>query len=91
MEAPVAPLTAMLDERFDYPAQWDKTKNARITPLRDDLIGAMRPALLATLAAMALILLIACANVAALMLGQVEARVGGVRRPLRARRRAGSG
>jgi putative ABC transport system permease protein len=74
MEAPVAQLTAMLDERFDYPAQWDKTKDARITPLRDDLTGAMEPALLATLGAMALILLIACANVAALMLGQVNAR-----------------
>ena len=74
MAAPVAQLTAMLDERFDYPAQWDKTKDARITPIRDDFIGAMRPALLATLGAMALILLIACANVAALMLGQVDAR-----------------
>jgi hypothetical protein len=74
MGTPVAQLTAMLDERFDYPAQWDKTKNPYISPLRDDLIGAMQPALLATLAAMALILLIACANVAALMLGQVDAR-----------------
>ena len=74
MDAPVAQLTAMLDERFDYPAQWDKTKDARITPLADDLTGDMRPALLATLGAMALILLIACANVAALMLGQVGAR-----------------
>ncbi len=36
MEAPVAQLTAMLGERFDYPAQWDKTRNAHITPLRDD-------------------------------------------------------
>ena len=42
MEAPVARLTAMLDERFDYPAQWDKTKNAQITPIRDDLMGDMR-------------------------------------------------
>ena len=74
MATPVAQLTAMLDERFDYPAQWDKIKDARITPLRADLIGAIRPALLATVGAMALILLIACANVAALMLGQVEAR-----------------
>ena len=74
MDAPVAQLTAMLDERFDYPAQWDKTKDARITPVADDLTRGLRPALLATLAAMALILLIACANVAALMLGQVSAR-----------------
>jgi len=74
METPVAQLTAMLDERFDYPAQWDKTRDARITPLRDDLTGPVRPALRATIGAMGLILLIACANVAALMLGQVEAR-----------------
>lgn len=74
MEAPVAQLAAMLGERFDYPAQWDKTKNPYVTPLRDDVLGPMRPALLATLGAMALILLIACANVAALVLGQVDAR-----------------
>jgi predicted permease len=74
MAAPVARLSAMLDERFDYPAQWDKTKDAHITPVRDALMGDMRPALVATLGAMALIFLIACANVAALMLGQVEAR-----------------
>ncbi len=74
MTPPVAQLVAMLDERFDYAAQWDKTKGAEITPLRDDMVGGMRPALLATLGAMALILLIACANVAALMLGQLEAR-----------------
>ena len=43
MAAPVAQLTAMLDDRFDYPAQWDKTKDPHITPIRDDLTGAMRP------------------------------------------------
>jgi predicted permease len=67
-------ITARLDERYDYPAQWDKTKNAKVTPLREYLVGPMRPALLATLSAMGMILLIACANVAALMLGQVEGR-----------------
>jgi predicted permease len=57
--------------------------------LRDDLLGPMRPALLATLGAMALILLIGCANVAALMLGQVDARSRefGVRSALGANRR----
>jgi predicted permease len=74
MEAPVARLAAMLDERFDYPPQWDKTKAPRVTPVRDDLLGPMRPALVATAAAMALIFLIACANVATLVLGQLDTR-----------------
>ena len=74
MEAPVAQLAAALGERFDYPVQWDKTQNPHVTPVRDDLVGPIRPALLATLGATALILLIGCANVAALVLGQVDAR-----------------
>jgi predicted permease len=74
MDPAVGALTRRLGERWKYPPQWDKTKNARLTPLREYLVGGMRPALLATLAAMAVILLIACANVAALMLGQVESR-----------------
>ena len=75
MQAPVALLAAMVDERFDYPGpQWDKTRDPHITPVRDDLLGPIRPALLATLAAVTLILLIGCANVAALVLGQVDAR-----------------
>ena len=73
MEAPLSQLAAMLDERFDYTAR-DKTKDRRITPVRDDVLGPMQPALQATLAATALILLIGCANVAALVLGQVDAR-----------------
>ena len=74
MEAPLSQLAAMLDERFDYTARRDKTKDRQITPVRDDVLGPMQPALLATLAATALILLIGCANVAALVLGQVDAR-----------------
>jgi predicted permease len=76
LQQPVAQLTTMLDERFNYPPQFDKAVDARVTPIREDLFGRMRPALLATLASMALILLIACANVAALMIGQVHARTG---------------
>jgi putative ABC transport system permease protein len=74
MAAPLAQLAAMLDERFEYDARRDKTRDRQITPIRDDLLGPMAPALLATLAATALILLIGCANVAALVLGQVDAR-----------------
>jgi putative ABC transport system permease protein len=74
IESPVAQLAAMLGDRFDYPAQWNKTQNPYVTPVRDDLVGPIRPSLLATLGATALILLIGCANVAALVLGQVDAR-----------------
>jgi putative ABC transport system permease protein len=76
MAPALARLTKVIDERFDYPEQWDKTKNAALTPIREYLIGSLRPALLATLAAMAVILLIACANVAALMLAQINRRTG---------------
>ena len=74
LQAPLARITATLGERFDYPEQWDLTRNPVVTPIRDALLGSMRPALVATFVAMALILLIACANVAALMLGQIEGR-----------------
>ena len=76
MASVLASLTKRLGERFDYPEQWDKTKNAAVTPIRESMVGSLRPALLATLAAMAVILLIACANVAALMLTQVNRRAG---------------
>lgn len=74
MEGPAAQLAATVSGRFHYPAQWDKRQNPHVTPIRDDLVGPMRPALLATLGAMTLILLIGCANVAALVLGQVDIR-----------------
>jgi predicted permease len=67
-------LVSMIHDRFQYGPKGDKTKEAQFTPLRDRLLGAMQPAVVATFVAMGLILLIACANVAALMLGQVEGR-----------------
>lgn len=70
----VAALARRLGERFTYPEQWDKTRNPSITPAREYFVGDVRPSLLATLGAVGLILLIACANVAALMLGQLDAR-----------------
>jgi putative ABC transport system permease protein len=74
MQGPLEHITGMLGERFDYPEQWDLTKDPNLTPLREHLVGSVRPSLLAMLAAMAVILLISCVNVAALMLGQVDSR-----------------
>ena len=75
MADPLNALTRMLDARFQYPnPQWDKRSNPSVVPAREFFVGDVRPGLVATLAAMAVILLIACANVAALMLGQVDAR-----------------
>jgi len=70
----IARLTQVIGERFTYAERADKTKDAWVKPLREELVGSMRPALFATLMAMVLILLIACVNVTALMLGQVEGR-----------------
>jgi len=67
-------ITSVLGARFKYSAKADKTRDAQFKTLRDELLGKMRPAIVAMFVAMGLILLIACANVAALMLGQVEGR-----------------
>lgn len=67
-------IAARLKERFQYPAAWDKSRSPSVTPLRQHLLGPLQAPLLATLVAMGVLLLIACANVAALMLGQVDSR-----------------
>ncbi len=76
MDPQMRRIAAMLVDRFrdSYFGDADKTVHPKLTPLREALVGSMRPALVAMLAAMGLILLMACANVAALMLGQVEGR-----------------
>lgn len=70
----VARLTKALGERFTYPQAWDKTKGASLRPLRDYLVGDVRPALLLLFGAGSLLLLIACANVAALVLARTTDR-----------------
>ena len=74
MAEPLRRITTRMGEQFTYSPQWDRTKNAELTPIRESLLGPVRPTLVATLAGMAVILLMACANVATLMLGQLRGR-----------------
>jgi putative ABC transport system permease protein len=69
-------LTRMLGERFTYSTVWDKTKNASVTPMREYLLGSVRDPLLLLMGAVAMLLLIACANAAALILARTTDRTG---------------
>lgn len=69
-------LTRMLGERFTYPAAWDKTKNASMMSVREYLFGKVRDPLLLLMGAVAMLLLIASANAAALILARTTDRSG---------------
>ena len=69
-------LTRMLGERFTYSTVWDKTRNAHVTPMREYLFGSVRDPLLLLMGAVGMLLLIACANAAALILARTTDRTG---------------
>jgi putative ABC transport system permease protein len=74
MAPELARIGGLLGEFRSYPEGWDKTADPYLTPLRERVLGPVRLPLLALLGAMGVLLLIASVNVAALMLGQVDAR-----------------
>jgi predicted permease len=67
--AEFAGITARLEQQ--YPGT---NRDARITPLKERVVGNIRPVLLTLLCAVGFVLLIACANVAHMLLARAAAR-----------------
>jgi putative ABC transport system permease protein len=71
--AELATITARLEQQ--YPGT---NRDAQIVPLKEKVVGSIRPALLTMQFAVAFVLLIACANVAHMLLARGAARTGEV-------------
>ncbi|GMV06285.1 MAG: hypothetical protein AMXMBFR53_25610 [Gemmatimonadota bacterium] len=76
VQADLDALAVSLGEEWTYPDAWDKTRNPAVTPLRTYIMGDLRPVVLLLMGAVGLVLLMACVNVAALLLTKSADRTG---------------
>jgi predicted permease len=77
VQASAALVTLAGDLRREYPGSYgpeSKNFDMFMVPVKEQLVGRLRPALLVLLGAVAFVLLIACANVANLLLARASAR-----------------
>ncbi|MGD8868345.1 MAG: ABC transporter permease, partial [Gemmatimonadales bacterium] len=76
LDADVLRLGAALGERFTYSPRWDKSANPHLVTMREYVLGDVEPVLILLFGAVVLVLVMACANAAALILARTTDRTG---------------
>ena len=74
LAAAQAGMTALAHQLERDDPEWERART-RLVPLQEDMVGAVRPVLVVLTVAVALVLLIACANVASLLLATASERM----------------